>query len=140
MGALVSGTSYANFSRGLAVASIKCGGKTKFYEEQNAILDSVIEHSQKTMDDEIKEEAAENPEGTIVAFDARYSLRRHAIQCTTSFVGKNGKVLHVSHAIDNQPFRDGNFNGSSSNMESFCVVNGMKEIDKKLKINEWKID
>lgn len=89
------------------------------------------------MDDAIEEEADENPEGTIVAFDARYSSRRHAVQCTTSFVGKNGKVLHVSHAIDNQLYRDGNFNGSSSNMESFCVVNGMKEIDKKLKINEY---
>lgn len=28
MGALVSGTSYENFSRGLAVTNIKCGGKT----------------------------------------------------------------------------------------------------------------
>lgn len=128
IGALVLGTTNTSFSRGLAVTNIVCGSKNSFYKEQPKILNGVIKESQQTMKDAADEELANYPNGSVVSFDARYSSRRKTVQCSTSFIGQNGKVLHVEHAIENEPFRKGNYNGSSSNMESFTVVNGMKRL------------
>ena len=140
IGCLVSGTTYTSFSRGLAVANITCGCKTAFYNEQKKLYEIVEKESQRTMDEAIAEEVQENPNGATVSFDARYSSRRKAVQCTTSFIGKNEKVLHVEHAIDAQPHREGNFNGSSTNMESFTVVNGMNALTQKMNIIEYVHD
>lgn len=140
MGALVSGTTYTSFSRGLAVANIVCGTKDNFYKEQPKLLDCIINESQKTMSEAIEEELNNNPDGSIVSFDARYSSRRKAVQCSTSFIGESGKVLHVEHAIENEPFRKGNYNGSSCNMESFTVVNGMQHLNEMLPLSGYVHD
>lgn len=92
------------------------------------------------MNNAIIEEKENNPDGTTISFDARYSSRRHAVQCSTSFIGKSGKVLHVEHAINNQKHRKGNFNCSSSNMETFTLVNSFKNLSGKLKINKYVHD